>query len=203
MDVGATIYMRKAGALALIITVIACLLISSGRAWAAAEELRGPNVKVLDKSIVVSASLKLSEQQSEEIRKGVGKVLVFYIDLFRDWGRWPDEFVLGKKISRTLHCDPVKNEYFVLSQENDGNIQRKRFSDCDKLLAYSLYVNDVQLTNIPELEEAEYFVRAKVESRIRQLPPFIDVLFFFVKEHEFQLVNDSPSFPLKPVERKP
>ena len=39
-------------------------------------------------------------------KNGIAKEITFYIDLFRVWNMWPDEFVLGKTIVKTLRVDP-------------------------------------------------------------------------------------------------
>jgi len=159
-------------------------------------ELHGPYAKVRNKAILISASLALSPQRAEEVRKGVSKEIIFYVDLFRVWEKWPDEFVLGKKIQQTLQCDPVKNENLATSTVGNRVFQ-KRFSSCDELMDWALNLTDIELSGIKGLESAEYYIKVTVESRIRELPPFINLILFFVEETEFKLTEESPSFLLR------
>ena len=106
---------------------------------------------------------------------------------------WPDEFVLGKTIVKTLRVDPVKKEYVAASSDGMTIVER-RFNELDSLLNWALSIRDLKLTNTRELEPDGYFVRITVESRLRKLPPLISYLFFFVPEKEFTKVKDSPKF---------
>ena len=161
-----------------------------------AAELQGPYAKVRDKTILVSTSLRLDQERAEEVRKGVTKEIIFYIDLFRVWEKWPDEFVLGRKLTQTINCDPLKNENRATSTMGNRSLQR-RFSTCDELMDWALSLRDIELSDLKELERAEYYIRVTVESRIRELPPFINLLLFFVEETEFKMTEESPSFPLR------
>ncbi len=91
---------------------------------AQAAEVIGPEVKVQDREIVVSTGLSLDENYLEELRNGVTKEFRFYIDLFRVWNMWPDEFILSRSFIRTLTSDPVKMEYTATS--GDGKYGYKK-----------------------------------------------------------------------------
>jgi len=162
--------------------------------------IKGPNVKVREGSIIVSTGLNLSRGYLSDIKKGVPKEINFYIDLFRAWEPWPDEFVLGTTVTRTLRCDPVKKEYIATSISVTENIE-KRFKSCESMTNWALTVPEAWLTNISELAPGDYFVRVTSESRLRRLPPFINLMFFFVKEVEFSVKEDSPFFPLNYEEK--
>jgi len=158
-------------------------------------QVQGPNVKVREGSILVSTGLSLGKDYISDIKKGVPKEINFYIDLFRAWEPWPDEFVLGTTVSRTLKCDPVKKEFTASSVSSTENVER-RFKSCDSMIQWALSVPEAWLPNISELAPGEYFVRVTAESRLRRLPPFINLMFFFVREVEFSVQEDSPKFPL-------
>lgn len=162
-----------------------------------AAEITGPDVAVRDGNIIVSTGLRLDESQLSNIGKGISKEIIFYIDLFRVWNYWPDEFILGKTFTNTLRCDPVKKEYTATSMTGT-TLTEKRFTDCDPLLRWALSIPEMRLTNITELAPATYFVKVTVESRLRRLPPIISSLFFFVKETEFNISRQSRPFPLEP-----
>jgi hypothetical protein len=166
-----------------------------------AQEIAGPDVEINDGHIVVSTSLNLSEKQLEDISKGISKEMDIYVDLFRVWKSWPDEFVLGTKFTRTITCNPVKKEFVATSLA--GNILReKRFSDCDSLLKWALTVEDHKLTNVAQLEPARYFVKVTAESRLRKLPPVVGYLFFFVKSKDFKIHKNSEFFEVSDAHKE-
>ncbi len=153
----------------------------------------GPVVKLASNEIYVTFSVTLEEKNIQEIRQGIDKELKIYIDLFRVWRMWPDEFVLGKFYVRTIKADPIKKEYVATS--NDGNvIIEKRFRSFESMLDWTLSVNDLKLTNMRELEPAKYFVKITVESKKRKFPPVIGYLFIFLSENEFEITKDSGFF---------
>lgn len=160
-----------------------------------AAEIMGPAVRTDGQGIYVSTGLLLDEQGLREINEGLQKDIDIYIDLFRIWRMWPDEFVLGVKYTQTILCDPVKKEYVATSLS--GRHQReRRFKNCPELLKWALNIPEIMLTNVGELEPAPYFVKVSAESRLRRLPPFIGQLFFFVPQTEFQIESSSERFHL-------
>lgn len=161
-----------------------------------AAEIKDLRAEVRGKKIMVSASLSLDKKQMEVLKDGGSKEIVFYFDLFRGWRVWPDEFILGKTFTQTLQCDPVKKEYIARSLSG-FKLKEKRFSNCEGLIKWALSIPEFQLTNTSELDPARYRVKATVESRLRRLPPFINLLFFFVKETEFKVSKDSPHFRIE------
>ena len=165
---------------------------------ARAAEVFGPEVKLQDREIYVSASLSLDENYLEELRNGVTKEFRFYIDLFRVWNMWPDEFILSRSFIRTLTSDPVKMEYTATSGEGN-KITKKRFKSFDSMLQWALSINNLKLANARDLEPGVYFVRATIESRIRKLPPVIGYFIIFLPENEFRIKKDSPFITIGPA----
>ncbi|MEW6213762.1 MAG: DUF4390 domain-containing protein [Nitrospirota bacterium] len=163
-----------------------------------AAEIATLGVDIRTEEIYVSISLTLDEKFITEAKNGIKKEVVFYIDLFRVWDMWPDEFVLGKSFVRTLKCDPVKTEYVATSF--DGNIlTEKRFRSFESMIRWSLSINDLKLLNIRELELGVYFVKVTVESKIRKLPPVIGYFIIFLSENEFKITKDSSFFSIGAV----
>jgi hypothetical protein len=160
------------------------------------QSISGPEVKLLNNELLVNFSLGLQDKSLEGIRNGVDKELRFYVDLFRVWKIWPDEFVLGKSYVKTLKVDPIKKEYVATSNDGSVLIQR-RFRSFESMLDWTVSFRDLKLTNIRELEPGQYFVRITVESKIRKLPPVIGYLFVFMSENEFRLLKDSAFFTLE------
>jgi hypothetical protein len=160
------------------------------------QTVAGPEVKLVNNDLFVSFSLSLQDKSLEAIRGGVDKEFRFYIDLFREWKIWPDEFVLGKSFVKTFRVDPVKKEYVATS--GDGSVLiEKRFKSFESMVDWVVSFRDLKLTNIRELESGQYFVRITVESKIRKLPPVIGYLFIFVSENEFRIMKDSPHFAIE------
>jgi hypothetical protein len=157
-------------------------------------ELKGPNVVLKAGSIRVSSGVVLDPDQIAEIRKGVQWELIVHIDLFRVWKYWADEFILGRTFTQTLRCDPVKEEY-VASSLSRNRLLERRFSNCDRLLDWALNIREFRLAGTDSLEPSEYFIKVTAESQLRRLPPFIDLLFFFVKQKEFSVTERSSPFP--------
>ena len=161
-------------------------------------ELGVPEVQIASDEILVSAALTLDEKGLADLKNGVEKELTFYLDLYRVWNVWPDEFITGKKIRKILTADPVKKEYVATSSDGITRI-KKRFRDFASMLSWALTINSREVTHLKELEPANYFVRVSVESRLRSLPPVIGYLLFFVPEKEFKVKADSPPFPVGQV----
>ncbi|MEW6163006.1 MAG: DUF4390 domain-containing protein [Nitrospirota bacterium] len=161
-------------------------------------EIVGPEVTLQNNEIYVTTFLSLEEKYLQELRNGIAKEFRFYIDLFRVWKTWPDEFVLGKSFIRTLKCDPVKSELIATSYDGSTIIER-RFKSFESMTKWALSINELKLTNIRELEPGIHFVRVTVESKIRKLPPVIGYFIIFLSESEFKISKDSPYFSIGAV----
>jgi len=154
------------------------------------QEISGPEVRLANSDVYVSFSLVPGANYIEEIREGIDKELKLYIDMFRVWKVWPDEFVLGKFYSRRMKVDPIKKEYVATSFDGDVIIER-RFRSFETMFAWTMSVKDLKLTSTRELDPGQYFVRITVESKIRNLPPMIRQFFVFLSENEFKIRKDS------------
>lgn len=178
--------------------VVTCHLLLSNSLSNGAEII-GPEVKLQDSEIHVTTALSLDENHIKELRNGIKKEFRFYIDIFRTWKMWPDEFTIGKLIIRTLKCDPVKMEYIATSLDGNTLIE-KRFKSFESMLKWAVSITDLKLTNIRELEPGIYFVRITIESKIRDLPLIIRDFFFIpISENEFKIKRDSPLFNIGTV----
>lgn len=164
-----------------------------------AAEIKGPEVTLKNNVIFVDASLSLDEKYLQEIRDGIEKELLFYIDLFRVWNMWPDEFILGKSITRTLKCDPVKSEFLATSFDGSTIIE-KRFKSFESMTRWALSIEALKLTSVKELKPGTHFVKITVASKIRKLPPLIGPFIIFLSENEFKISKESPHFRIRPVQ---
>src|SRR4030042_1436684 len=157
-------------------------------------EITGSEVKLQDNEIYVTTALSLDENNIQELRNGIVKEFRFYVDIFRVWKIWPDEFVIGKLFIRTLKSDPVKMEYIATSGDGSTLIE-KRFKSFESMVRWAMSVNNLKLANTRELEPGVYFIRVTVESKIRKLPLVIRDFFIIpISENEFKIKNDSPFF---------
>lgn len=182
--------MSRLLAISLLILCILLPTLSEG------QEISGPEVSVRNGDIHVRFGLKPPPGFIQGVKDGVDKELKFYVDLFRIWKIWPDEFVLGKSYTRTLKVDPIKGEYVATSLH--GNVLlEKRFRSLDSMLAWVLRFKDVKLASSRELEAGQYFVRITIESRIRKLPPVIGYFIIFLSENEFKVHKDSGVFTVR------
>lgn len=159
--------------------------------------ISGPEVRHVNNDIYVTFSLNLVEKNMHEIKEGIDKEFKFYIDLFKVWKNWPDEFVLGKFYARTLKSDPIKKEY-VASSGDGITLVKKRFKSLETMLDWVVSVRDLKLTNTRELEPGQYFIKITVESKIRKLPPVIGYpLSVFFPENEFRVIKNSSFFTIE------
>jgi hypothetical protein len=177
-------------------TIFFLLILLFSPALSDGQTIAGPEVRLTNDDIFVSFTVNLSDDNLQEIRKGIDKELKLYIDLFRIWRIWPDEFVLGKLYVRTLKSDPIKKEYVSISSDGSTLIE-KRFKSFESMINWSLSVRDMKLTNTREIDPGKYFVRITVESKIRKLPPVIGYFFIFLSENEFKVVKDSAVFDIE------
>jgi hypothetical protein len=159
-------------------------------------EIVGPEVHIVNNEIVVDAEISPDEKILGELKSGVAKEITFYIDLFKVWRGWPDEFILGKKFVTTLKEDTVKGEHIATSFDGETHI-KKRFRNFESMVSWTLNKKDLRLVNhVKELEPGDYFVKVTVESRLRTLPPVIGYLLFFVPENDFVVSRKSRVFPI-------
>src|SRR4030043_1406656 len=162
--------------------LITCYLLLS-ISLSSGAEIIGPEVKLQNNEIYVTTALSLEEKYLEELRNGIPKEFIFYVDLFKVWKIWPDEFVLGKLFVRTLKCDPVKTEYIATSSDGSTLIE-KRFKSFESMVRWAVSIHNLKLVNTRELESGAYFIRITVESKIRKLPPVIGYFMIFLSENE-------------------
>jgi len=181
----------KARIMRKILYIFLFLLSLSPPAFSEGTHLRDLKVTRNGDDLYVSVRLDLDQEMTRELKKGIEKKVIFYVDLFRAWYKWPDEFVLGKKVERDLKCDNVKGEYLV-TELNRGSSITKRFENCEDLLSYALSVNNARLVDTKEIEHSRYLVKVTAESRLRNLPPLIGQMFFFIKDIEFSVRTKSP-----------
>lgn len=177
--------------------LIIIALVLSASTVVHAVEINGPEIKIRNDVILVSTSVSLDDKHIQELKNGITKKLQFHIDIFRVWNMWPDEFITGRFLEKTLQCDQVKGEYLATSHDGSVVIE-KRFKSFESMLDWALGVKDLKLRSPSDLEPGNYYVKVSVESKIRQLPPVIGYFMIFLSENDFTIKKDSQIFSIEP-----
>lgn len=177
----------------ILLSILFTLLLFTLCKKAIAVDIIGPEIKLHNNEITVNTALSLDDRYIQEIKSGIKKEFIFYVDIYRVWNIWPDEFIIGRTLIRTIKYDIIKNEFIASS--NDGNtIIKKRFKSLESMLNWALSIDELRLTSLNELEKGTYYVRVTVESKIRKLPPVIGYFMIFLPETEFKIKKDSAKF---------
>lgn len=137
--------------------------------------------------LIVSTTLLggFSKNFEDAIKNGFEKEIIFYIEIYRKWSFWPDEFIFSKKIQRTIKYDGLKKIYFVSSY--DGlYLEEKNFDDYENMKTWICKIGNIKVTHTNLLNSrATYFVRIKAASKSKKLPTIIENIFFFVATTDF------------------
>jgi len=160
-----------------------------------AADITEVSFKLANNELYASTVVRPDQKIMDELNDGLSKEFTFYIDLFRVWHLWPDEFVLGQKIITTLKSNPIKREYVATSITGNTSLE-KRFNDLESMVTWAMTLSDIKLTNVKELETGTYFIKVTAESRIRKLPPVIGYLLFFVPDKDFSISKNSHTFKI-------
>lgn len=174
-----------------------CTLLLTAATHVHAASINGPEISTKNNVLSVSASVSLDEKYIQELRNGIQKNLYFYVDIFKRWNLWPDEFIAGRFIERTLQCDPVKGEYLATSHDGSVFIE-KRFKSFESMLEWALSLGSLKMQRLRDLNAGKYYVRVTVESKIRKLPPVLGYFMIFLPENEFTIKKNSRSFSVEP-----
>ena len=146
-----------------------------------------------NKSVSVNAELILDEGQIADLNSGIQKELIFYVDLFKHWNFWPDEFITGIIFTRVIKSDPIKKEFSLISVERRSKTET-RYNSLETLLSHALKIDSERVFSTDGLQSGNYFVKVTVVSRIRKLAPIVGYLLFFVPEKEFSIERNSERF---------
>lgn len=156
--------------------------------YAKGEQMSDVLVKQGSEDILVSSTLigGFSKDFEDAIRNGFEKEIIFYIEIYRQWNFWPDEFILSKKIQRTIRYDGLKKVYYASSY--DGlYLEEKVFDDYENMKTWVSKIGDVKVTHANLLKlKATYFIRIKAESKFKRLPPILENFLFFVATTDFK-----------------
>lgn len=152
-----------------------------------------PDIKIIDNNIIVKTSITSIAGLDEKINSGIGKEIIFTIELMRLWNFWPDEFVVSKKIRKVIKYDNLRNHYLVSSR--DGTVRTDiKFTDFDTMKNRIFSVDPLSIANIKELDPGRYYIRVIVESKSRERLPLIGLLMHLLPEVEMSLARESQPF---------
>jgi len=171
------------------ISFLMCFVFSSPVSVFPAEILN-PEVMIQDNSIIVNTGLTDTKEIEPTIKSGIEKEIIFTIELFKVWKFWPDEFVVSKKILRTIKYDNLRERYFAMSYDGTAELE-KDFKNFNSMKTWVFKVNNINLVNIKELEPGAYYVRVIAESRSREISPVMGFLMLFIPEIEMSLARES------------
>jgi len=175
--------------------VLLIIMITSVPNTVNAADIKNVDITIRNQDLFVTAGMLYDDDFLNEMRQGLSKELIFSFEIYSYRRIFPDEYILGKKITISLKNDPIKREY--VARVVDGNsITDKRFKDTESMTAWALLSRTVKLANLKELDPGTYYVKVSVESRIRKLPPVIKILLFFIPETEFSVWRYSDTFTL-------
>lgn len=169
------------------------LMIISRPAFPATPNIIGPEADIVNNNIIVRTSISGTSELEQTLRSGVGKEIIFTAELIRVWKFWPDEFVVSKKIRRTIKYDNLRDHYTAVSFDGITRYERK-FNDIRSLAEWAFTADLINLANIRELEPDTYYIRAVVESRSLEQLPLIGFVTHLVPEVEMSLAKESPHF---------
>lgn len=167
------------------------MILCAGRLYATGIE--NLYVDTTGKEILVDFSFSPSGTELDKLQREMGREVVFLVDLFRKWNVWPDEFIRGVKVIRTIYSDTMKKEY--RADSFDGReITSRRFNSFSTMTDWAFRFSKVNLSSLKGLPEGNYFVRVTVRSRKKRVPGLISEVFFFLPSWEFNYRADSPTF---------
>ncbi|RJQ49692.1 MAG: DUF4390 domain-containing protein [Nitrospiraceae bacterium] len=162
-------------------------------ASAATPYVIGPDIEIKENNIIVNASIAETSDLEQTIRSGVGKEIVFTIELIRVWDFWPDEFVVSKRLRKIIRYDNLRDHYRVSLRDGTTRTDIK-FNDFTALKDLIFTANAVSLANIRELEPSNYYIRVIVESKSLEQLPLIGFLMHLVPEVEMSFAKESQTF---------
>lgn len=181
------------GAMLLAITTV-------GLEPAFATDIKNVDIAIRNHDLFVTTGVLYDDDFLNDMKQGLSKELVFAFELYSIRQFFPDEYILGKKITVSLKNDPIKREFVARIMDGTATTE-KRFKDTESMTAWALLSRTVKVVNLKELDPATYYVKVSVESRIRKLPPVIKILLFFIPETEFSVWRYSQTFTL-PLETR-
>ena len=156
----------------------------------------GPDIRIMDNNIIINLSISDVAEIEKTIKSGIEQEIVFTVELLRVWRFWPDEFVVSKKIEKTISYDNLRQQYRASSYNGIDRI-KMNFKDYDSMKNWIFNVNSINLANIKGLDPSKYYIRIVVESKSIEHLPIVGFLMHFIPEIEMSLAKESRPFVIK------
>ena len=166
---------------------------SASLSTAATPSIVGPVIHFVDNDIIVNLSITDVSELETAINSGIEKEITFTVELLRVWKFWPDEFVVSKRIKKTIQYDNLRQQYKVSSYDGIKRIKRN-FKNYNAMKNWIFNVRSVNLANIKELDLHDYYVRIVVESKNIENLPVVGFLKYFIPKVEMSLAKESQPF---------
>ena len=177
----------------LLVLIPAFCLAPGLNALAVTPGIIGPDMEIIDNDIIVSLSIDNIGELESTIKSGIGKEIVFTVELMRSWIFWPDEFVVSKKIEKMIKYDNLRDKYLAAS--SDGiHRTNESIDDYSTVKSWLFSAKHINLANMKELEPGSYYIRVIVESKSLEQLPFIGFLMHFIPEVEMSMAKETGLF---------
>lgn len=177
----------------IILTLLISSVFAAPDANAIAPKITGPDMQIINNNIIVNFFINNISELETLIKSGIEKEVIFSVELLREWGFWPDEFIVSKKLSKVIKYDNLREQY--RASYFDGVVRDEMtFKDYASMKDWIFTVNNINLANIRELEPGSYYIRIVVESKSLEQLPLIGFLMNFIPEIEMSLAKESPPF---------
>ena len=150
---------------------------------ASADEPRLDNIIVTntrdDLLLYLTASNAFPKKIIEAVQSGVPTTFIYYINLYRVRGLWPDKLVRDIELSHTVKFNTLKNEYVVTrSWEGNRPLKVKTIEEAKRLMSE---VDSLVIVPLDQLKKGEqYQIRAKAELDRKTLRFYLHYVLFFL-----------------------
>jgi len=158
-----------------------------------------PNItgylETINNDIIVNIAVANATELETTIKSGIEKEIVYTMELIRQWDFWPDEFVVSKKIRKTIKYDNLRDQFWTSSFDGITRTDRK-FKNYAEVRNWLFSVSEINLANTRQLEPARYYMRVIVESRSIDRMPWMGLLTHLVPEVDMTIARESDPFPI-------
>ena len=125
-----------------------------------------------------------TEKMEEAIKTGIRTTFTFYLCLYQKRSWWKDRKVTSIEFHHTIQFDPVRGEYHVTLEENQGSLVTSNFEEAKGFMAT---VKGVEIRpSSPLSPGTPTQLRIKAELDPVRLPFHLEYLFFFVSLWDFE-----------------
>ena len=126
-----------------------------------------------------------TKDMEEAVFAGIPVTFTYTAELYQERSYWTDRMVTYHEIRHTIKYDNVKRLFFVSFSEEGKNTEQ--FTEFSKAKAAMTDVNGAAVAQVNDLQKGKkYYLRAKAELDMIQLPLHLEYVFFFVSLWDFE-----------------